>query len=98
MLEGASLLIQGEEDSKRTVSMSESVASTITAASEESMSSDDDDNGEDNGESSDTASAPSPAPLLAPGNINHDTNDQSMYCIYLVSYFSVTHVLLLCYG
>ena len=55
--------VQGDEDSKRTVSMSESVASTITAASEESMSSDDDDNGEDNGESSDTASAPSPTPV-----------------------------------
>ena len=73
------IVLQGDEDSKRTVSMSESVASTITAASEESMSSDDDDNGEDNGESSDTASAPSPAPLTAPGDTNHDQSKSSTF-------------------
>ncbi len=42
----------------RTVSTSESVASTITAHSD--MSSSDEDNVEDNDETSDTASAPSP--------------------------------------
>ena len=47
----------------RTVSTSESIASTITAPSEEDMSSSDEDNGEDNGETSDTASAPSPVPM-----------------------------------
>jgi hypothetical protein len=43
------------------VSVSESVASTITAHSEEDFSSEDEDNGEDNDDSSDTASVPSPA-------------------------------------
>ena len=43
--------------------MSESVASTITAHSEEDFTSEDDDNGEDNDESSDTASVASPASL-----------------------------------
>lgn len=53
---------QTEGLDNRTVSISESVASTLTAHSEEEMSSGDDDNGEDNGETSDTESAPSPPP------------------------------------
>ena len=51
-----------KRESNRTTSTSESVASTMTAPSEEELTSSDEDNGEDNGETSDTASAPSPAP------------------------------------
>ena len=46
---------------RRTLSMSESMASTVTAPSEEDRSSSDDDRAED--DDSDTASAPSPTPL-----------------------------------
>ena len=44
----------------RTVSTSESVASTLTAPSGEDMTTEEEDNVEDNGDTSDTASAPSP--------------------------------------
>ena len=51
-----------QEEGGRTVSISESVASTTTAPSEDDLSTDDEDNAEDNDMTSDTASAPSPAP------------------------------------
>ena len=53
------------------MSISESVASTITAPSEEDLTTSDDDNAEDNDETSDTASAPSPTARL------HEVEEQS---------------------
>ncbi|XP_050409847.2 nuclear receptor corepressor 1 isoform X2 [Patella vulgata] len=52
-----------KNEDKRTVSMSESVASTMTAHSDDELSLCEEDNGEDNGDDSDTTSAPSPTPM-----------------------------------
>ncbi|BFZ19004.1 hypothetical protein BsWGS_22044 [Bradybaena similaris] len=54
---------------RRTISTCESITSTVTAGSEEEVSSSDDENVEDNGDDSDTASAPSPTPLRIEGDV-----------------------------
>ena len=77
-------------DSNRTISTSESVASTMTAPSDDDLTSDED-NGEDNGDTSDTASAPSPAavgshgtPLTAGGgSISTDPGVQGQFLMLI---------------
>ncbi len=69
-----------QRESNRTVSTSESVASTMTAPSEEELTSSDEDNGEDNGDTSDTASAPSPTPFSKPNGKRYFT----LYTIFII--------------